>query len=157
MTAPLFFKPRTRAFAGQEKAGLPLPQNDDHHHDPNQDKLLRRLDNALIRHVHTNVDEEYATWTAEGQRVPTPQEPFDTVRGLFPEGEPAYEGGGILTKTHTQLAVRTPECVIGVFRLLTRTADMRTQDQNPAFQRFRHLLPDGGLYPSALGGYILKY
>ena len=26
---------------------------------------------------------------------------------------------------------------------------MRTQDQNPAFQRFRHLLPGSGLYPAA--------
>ncbi len=41
---------------------------------------------------------------------------YQTVRGVFVEGEPVYDGSGIYTKTHTQLAVRDPACVLGYFR-----------------------------------------
>lgn len=41
---------------------------------------------------------------------------FDTVRGVFTEGEPAYNGSKILRKTHVQVAVRNPECILGYFR-----------------------------------------
>lgn len=41
---------------------------------------------------------------------------FDTVRGVFPEGGAAFPGAKILMKTHVQVAVRNPECIIGYFR-----------------------------------------
>ena len=42
-------------------------------------------------------------------------EPFDTVRGLFVEGQRAYPGGGFFRKTHTQIAVRSDHCIKGIF------------------------------------------
>ncbi len=41
---------------------------------------------------------------------------FQTVRCPFLEGEPAFEGSGILLESHIQLAVRDPSCIVGVFR-----------------------------------------
>ncbi len=41
---------------------------------------------------------------------------FDTVRGCFPEGVPLFPGSHILSKTHVQIAVRNPSCIIGYFR-----------------------------------------
>lgn len=38
-------------------------------------------------------------------------DPFQTVRGCFPEGEPIYPGSKILSKTHTQIAVRDLSCI----------------------------------------------
>jgi hypothetical protein len=46
------------------------------------------------------------------------QEPIDTVRGLFPEGERVYPGAGFREKTHTQICVRRAEhSIIAYFRL----------------------------------------
>jgi hypothetical protein len=44
--------------------------------------------------------------------------PFQTVRACFPEGEPAYPGSRILSRTHVQLAVRDPSCISRV-RMVT--------------------------------------
>jgi hypothetical protein len=41
---------------------------------------------------------------------------YDTVRGAFLEGEPAYPGAGFSRETHLQVAVRNPACILGVFR-----------------------------------------
>ena len=41
---------------------------------------------------------------------------FDTVRGAFLEGEPAYPGAGFSRESHLQIAVRTTACILGVFR-----------------------------------------
>jgi hypothetical protein len=41
---------------------------------------------------------------------------YDTVRGAFLEGEPVYPGAGIRRETHIQIAVRNPDCILGVFR-----------------------------------------
>jgi hypothetical protein len=51
-------------------------------------------------------------------QVQDPDEPrrFDSIRCGFVEGEPAFEGSGILKQSHVQLAVRNPTCVLGVFR-----------------------------------------
>ncbi|MBR6150358.1 MAG: hypothetical protein IKQ25_03685, partial [Lachnospiraceae bacterium] len=41
--------------------------------------------------------------------------PFDSVRGMFVEGGPAYKGAGIMEKTHTQLCIVNPNCIKGYF------------------------------------------
>lgn len=41
---------------------------------------------------------------------------YDTVRGLFWEGQPLYEGAGISEGNHIQICVRNPECILGYFR-----------------------------------------
>jgi hypothetical protein len=41
---------------------------------------------------------------------------YDTGRCGFVEGPPAFRGSGIRHQSHVQLAVRTPACIVGVFR-----------------------------------------
>jgi hypothetical protein len=42
--------------------------------------------------------------------------PYQTVRGCFVEGGPAFPGSGIERESHIQIAVRDPACIMGVFR-----------------------------------------
>lgn len=88
----------------QVKAGLPMPLNRPAPHSPDHDRLLRYLDCAVIRHLHKLVADEKSI------------EPFDTVRGMFTEGERIFPGSAIFEKTHTQIAVRNAACILGVFR-----------------------------------------
>lgn len=41
---------------------------------------------------------------------------YHSVRGVFQEGEPAFDGAGIKLKSHIQLAVRDPRALIGYFQ-----------------------------------------
>jgi hypothetical protein len=41
---------------------------------------------------------------------------YDTVRGAFLEGKPAYPGAGFSRESHIQIAVRNPACLLGIFR-----------------------------------------
>ncbi|AFL50665.1 hypothetical protein USDA257_c20830 [Sinorhizobium fredii USDA 257] len=95
------------------KAGLDLPVNKDVRGVKDGDKLLRFLDCAVIKHLHQNIEDEAQQARQRGSEPLFP--PFDTVRGLFVEGEQVYPGGGFYQKTHTQIAVRTEACIIGVF------------------------------------------
>lgn len=93
--------------AEQETAGLSMPENRSPNGAADPDRILRFLDCAVIRHLHSALE-----------RVPLDSrivQPFDTVRGTFSEGEPVYPGCGYLEKTHVQIAVRNPACVKGVF------------------------------------------
>ncbi|MCL1984449.1 MAG: hypothetical protein FWG58_03505 [Methanomassiliicoccaceae archaeon] len=40
---------------------------------------------------------------------------FDTVMGAFLEGREIYPGAGMRDKTHTQICVRNPDCILGYF------------------------------------------
>lgn len=91
-----------------------LPENRDPKTVRPGDKLLRYLDCAVIQHLHKNIEDEAREQIDEGL---TPSvSPFDTVRGLFPEGENLYPGGGFYSLTHTQIAVRTDTSIVGYFR-----------------------------------------
>ena len=82
------------------EAGLDLPVNSG-----GKDSLFRNKDCAVINHLHQI-------------RAGNPKLlPFDTVRGVFTEGPPAFEGSGINAKSHIQIAVRSPRCIKGVFRV----------------------------------------
>ena len=85
-----------------EESGLPLPENKATRHAKEDDKLLRYLDCAVIRRAHT-------LWEKSGFT------PFDTVRGLFQEGEPIYPGAKFMERSHTQISVLNPGCIIEVF------------------------------------------
>lgn len=85
--------------ASAEAAGRPLPRNSS-----DRDHLRRNLDCVVIERVHEFLLEGGAP-------------PFDTAKGVFTEGTPAYEGGAILEKTHIQIAVRNPAVIKGVFRV----------------------------------------
>lgn len=42
---------------------------------------------------------------------------YDTVYGVFEEGDELFPGSGFKSKTHIQIAVRNPELIIGYFRV----------------------------------------
>lgn len=74
----------------------PLPVN------KGKDKKLRELDCAVINHYLERVGERDVF--------------FDTVRGAFLEGQPIFPGTTISAETHIQIAVRSVDCILGVFR-----------------------------------------
>lgn len=82
-----------------KQAGQPIPTNG-----RLPDLLTRRLDCAVINMLFTS---------RKKSSLPL----FDTVRGIFIEGEPIYPGAGIREKTHIQIAVRNPDCIKGVFKV----------------------------------------
>lgn len=65
------------------------------------DILIRRLDCAVINMTCNILDEG--------------PHPVDTVKGVFFEGGPAYEGAQIHERTHTQICVRNAACIRGIF------------------------------------------
>jgi hypothetical protein len=84
-------------------AERPMPENRNVHGDKNEDRLLRYLDCAVFKHLHE--------MTAKAG----PENIYDSVRGMFIEGEPAFPGSGFKNRTHTQIAVRNMACIKGYF------------------------------------------
>lgn len=76
----------------------------------NSDLLLRKLDCAVIQSLHNlnNVNSE---------------KPFDSVRGVFWEGDPIYKGGFFMEKNHIQICIREMNCIKGYFKPLARIAN----------------------------------
>jgi len=91
----------------QAKAGLEIPKNKNVKGSKDNDRVLRFLDCAVIKHLHEIVEE-----TA---KLDDDLKPFDTVRGMFAEGGRAFSGSGIYRKSHVQIAVRNMECIKGIF------------------------------------------
>ncbi|MCG8423359.1 MAG: hypothetical protein MJE77_36125 [Proteobacteria bacterium] len=90
------------SFEQQER---PMPQNrpagvDDF------DLVLRDLDCAVLNIALRMLDE----------KVGAERTYFQTVRGAFVEGEPAYQGACIHAKTHVQISVREQSCILGYFQ-----------------------------------------
>ena len=80
--------------------GNALPQN--RPSKKSADILLRDLDCAVIQQIHDyNLQEN--------------KQPFDSVRGIFIEGEPTYLGSEFREKTHVQLCICNPNCIKGYF------------------------------------------
>jgi hypothetical protein len=84
------------------QSGRPIPENKSVPGTHQQDKVLRYLDCAVIKY---SLDQ----MAMEGRQ-------YQTVRGVFVEGGPAYPGAGIMLKSHIQIAVRDPRCILGFFR-----------------------------------------
>jgi hypothetical protein len=93
-----------------QKTGGEMPENTDLKHAPG-DKTLRKLDCAVIRQLHQLIDEQ----PDEGLPGIGRLEPYDTVRGLFEEGNEAYPGARFYDRTHSQIAVRNLDCIKGLF------------------------------------------
>jgi hypothetical protein len=94
------------AFHGRSFPGKPVPQNRKTSKGPSH-----ALDCAVINHLHEimadNVD-------AKGNSVPA----FNTVRSLYQEDDPVFNGSMIMEKTHIQISVLTPEeSIQGYFRV----------------------------------------
>ncbi len=88
--------------AALEAKGLGLPSNDGRRNKAG-DLLLRKLDCAVLNWCISEL----------GQTL---GEPFQTVRGVFVEGGEAFPGSCIMEKSHIQIAVRDPACIVGVFQ-----------------------------------------
>jgi len=90
-----------RHFVRQKRALM--PENRDAPGSRRGDRVLRFRDRAVVDYTVSRVAE------AEGIR-------YQTVRGVFLEGEPAFPGSKIALKSHIQIAVREPGCILGFFR-----------------------------------------
>jgi len=66
------------------------------------DLLLRELDCAVIETLHIVKEDSH-------------QPPFDSIRGVFSEGEELYPNAGFREKDHIQVCVRNPNCIKGFF------------------------------------------
>ena len=81
-----------------EQTGDVIPQNS-----ADANYLRRQLDCAVFTQLHQIREDDE-------------DQPIDTVRGVFVEGEPAYEGAGFRARTHIQICVCNTSSIKGVFR-----------------------------------------
>jgi hypothetical protein len=96
-----------------EIAGKELPHNKNLPKDKYEDLILRELDCAVIEYLHQKIDEKIRNNKTE--KGFSDLRPFDTVRGLFTEGGPAFDGAGIQSKNHIQVCIRNLNCIKGFF------------------------------------------
>jgi len=81
------------------------------------DSILRELDCFVINHLHGMLNDKQICEILDQLNIVHPKGGYDSVRGLFTEGDAIYEGAGIKEKTHIQLAVRNTNNIKGVFRV----------------------------------------
>jgi hypothetical protein len=74
----------------QKRSGLPIPKNRSAPGQPDADRVLRYLDCAVLKHLHSILDAQAAD-------------------------DRLYPGSGIRRKSHTQIAVRNDACIQGLF------------------------------------------
>jgi hypothetical protein len=84
-----------------KEAGTPIPNNE-----PltpaDDDRLLRKLDCAVVNWTIEQLE--------EGRDIR-----FHSVRGVFQEGAAVFPDAGIRRRSHIQIAVRDPACILGYF------------------------------------------
>ena len=90
-----------------------IPKNKDISHDKHKDKIMRELDCTLIEFMHqtileTILEEKRAQGYSELKI-------FDSARGVFTEGGPAFPGAGIQEKNHIQICIRNANSIKGFF------------------------------------------
>lgn len=123
--------------------GKTIPANKDLPKDPHKDLLLRQLDCAVIEYMHAEITDSYKT-DLEAREI-TDIKLFDTVRGVFTEGGPAFEGAGILEKNHIQIFIRNLSSIKGFF--VSRTEfDFVTW----SFEKYLTNLPQAVAEPMAI-------
>lgn len=93
--------------------GKKIPKNKDLPNDANKDLILRELDCSVIEYMHQKISEKIDADT-KANRFSEYQH-FDTVRGVFTEGGPAFDGAGIQLKNHIQICIRNLNCIQGFF------------------------------------------
>lgn len=90
-----------------------LPKNKDLPKDQYHDLILRELDCAVIEYMHQKIAEKIASdIDSTGS---SDLKHFDTTRGIFTEGVPAFEGAGIQSKNHIQICIRNLNSIKGFF------------------------------------------
>lgn len=85
-----------------QSTGQEVPINERHPRETGDDRILRYLDCGMIN------------WCLD--RAAESGEVYHSVRGLFMEGEPSFPGSHIMARSHIQIAIRDPSCIIGYFR-----------------------------------------
>lgn len=88
-----------------QAAGVVLPVNDG----KTKDKGRRQLDCLVMNTLHDYRRDNHAVM-------------YDTIRSVFPEGDPLYPGAGFQDKNHIQICVRpeSTHCIKGYFRPISR-------------------------------------
>jgi hypothetical protein len=81
--------------------GKAIPENA-RAHAKDDEKVLRKLDRAVIEWNIERLEDQYHT-------------KFHSVRGMFQEGRAVFPGSEIRLRSHIQIAVREPACVQGYF------------------------------------------
>ena len=94
-------------------AGKTLPKNKDLPNAKHHDLVIRELDCAVIEYLHQKIAEKISHDVKE--KGYSDYRHFDTVRGMFTEGGPAFEGAGIQAKNHIQICIRNLNCIKGFF------------------------------------------
>jgi hypothetical protein len=97
-----------------KELGKDLPVNRDLKADTHGNKLLRDLDCATIEFMHKQIRTQYSKDIREKSH--SSLKIFDSVRGVFPEGGPAYSGSGFWAKSHIQICIRNANCIKGFFQ-----------------------------------------
>lgn len=97
-----------------ESTGKILPKNSDIDKDPHKDKLKRELDCAVIEFMHKEIEFEIEKNIKEFGFSELKQ--FDSARGFFTEGGPAFPGSEIHMKSHSQICIRNMSCIKGFFK-----------------------------------------
>lgn len=81
--------------------GEDLPANKDIQQDKHKDKILRELDCTTIEFMHSKIlsqyEEDMHTKKFSDLKI------FESTRGMFTEGGPAFPGAGIFEKSHSNL------------------------------------------------------
>ena len=90
-----------------ELTGEDLPRN--RKSEKTKDILLRNLDCAVIQQIQYGTDN--LNNTGELKLEPL----YDSVRGVFVEGDPPYPGSEFNSKTHVQICIFNPNCIKGYF------------------------------------------
>jgi hypothetical protein len=96
-------------------AGMELPENVDYNKDLHNDKLLRILDCKTIEFMQSKIETQIEEDLLE--KGSSTFRKFDSTRGVFTEGGPAFDGAGIMAKSHIQICVRNFNCIKGFFKL----------------------------------------
>lgn len=92
---------------------MPIPENIAPPGTLAKDRVVRKLDCSVIEFMHEKImydkENEIAITGHSSYRL------FDSVRGVFIEGPPIYEGAGFYEDTHIQICIRNPNCILGFF------------------------------------------
>lgn len=89
--------------AALKKSKTPMPQN----RGGDADLKFRELDCAVIQSLHKSLKDN-------GEKE------FDSVRGVFWEGDTIYSSAGFREKNHIQICIRNVDCIKGYFLPLKR-------------------------------------
>lgn len=84
-----------------QESGISMPENRGLS-ETDEDLKFRELDCLVINSTIATIDPN--------------EELFPVVRAAFPEGSQAFPGSKLHVQSHTQIAIRDPKCILGIFR-----------------------------------------